>query len=385
MSIACMAPPMNSNYCYLTIRGVERGSARNKLVEQALEKDVRYILFLDDDTAPPSHTLHKLLFEMENGPEDLGIIGGIYCTKSDPPAPVCLIEEGGGPFWRWRAGEVFEVAGPGEKDRKGGLGTGCMLIKAEVFRKVSSPWFADIYSLDEGRKAGVVADDPDLVRFEMTDDLYFQRKVRQEGYRIWAHGGVLPIHWDQNGKYYILPEGSYPVRHMAPVNNDVDGWMSNGELRWLEDTAKNMDTVVEIGAWKGRSTRALASAKRVISVDHWKGSDDESQFPLEEVSSAYSDWLENTKDLENVGALKMSSIEAAKTFADKSVDMVFIDAAHDYQSVLADIEAWRPKALKIIAGHDYSLGWPDVVKAVNDTFGKGNVRTMDSIWYAEVA
>jgi hypothetical protein len=51
----------------------------------------------------------------------------------------------------------------------------------------------------------------------------------------------------------------------------------------------------------------------------------------------------------------MSSIEAAETYLDNSLDFVFIDAAHDYDSVKQDIISWLPKVKKggIISGHDY--------------------------------
>ena len=52
-------------------------------------------------------------------------------------------------------------------------------------------------------------------------------------------------------------------------------------------------------------------------------------------------------------------------YQDNSLELVFIDAAHDYNNVCLDINAWLPK-LKyngILAGHDISFA--DVEKAVN--------------------
>jgi predicted O-methyltransferase YrrM len=65
------------------------------------------------------------------------------------------------------------------------------------------------------------------------------------------------------------------------------------------------------------------------------------------------------------------SIEAAKQFENKSVDFVFIDAAHEYEDVQNDIEAWLPKIKTggIIAGHDYIPTYPGVMRAVNEKFG----------------
>lgn len=62
--------------------------------------------------------------------------------------------------------------------------------------------------------------------------------------------------------------------------------------------------------------------------------------------------------LEHLVVHEMTSVEAAELFDDKSVSFVFIDAAHDYESVRADILAWLPK-LKPggwMAGDDFYWG-----------------------------
>jgi hypothetical protein len=52
--------------------------------------------------------------------------------------------------------------------------------------------------------------------------------------------------------------------------------------------------------------------------------------------------------------MRTDSISAAQDFDDASLDGVFIDAAHDYDSVKADIEAWRNKVKPggFFGGHD---------------------------------
>jgi len=49
------------------------------------------------------------------------------------------------------------------------------------------------------------------------------------------------------------------------------------------------------------------------------------------------------------------SVSAAQQFADRSLDFVYIDADHSYESCLDDIGAWHPKirAGGILSGHDY--------------------------------
>ena len=49
------------------------------------------------------------------------------------------------------------------------------------------------------------------------------------------------------------------------------------------------------------------------------------------------------------------SVESSKDFEDNSLDFVYIDANHSYQSVKDDLNAWYPK-LKVggvICGHDF--------------------------------
>lgn len=205
LSLAIMLPPMNCSHMYLTVRAMPRDEARNELVRQALAHKVKYIMFLDDDTAAPSFAIRKLIYELDQDPS-LGAIGGIYCTKEEIPSPTVIVEEGDGPFWNWTIGDVFPCTR---------IGTGCVIIRADVFKNIPEPWFKDVHSVEQGLELGLV--EPDVrgdlpVRFTMTDDVYFFRKFHEAGYTLKAHGGVLAVHWDLNGKFYELPESSYPVQ-----------------------------------------------------------------------------------------------------------------------------------------------------------------------------
>jgi len=151
----------------------------------------------------------------------------------------------------------------------------------------------------------------------------------------------------------------------------IEGWMDIDEMEWLCDTAGNMGTVVEIGAWKGRSTIALLRGCKgiVFSVDPWRGHQE-----------GYAEYIYNTKEFEHLVIIKMPSLQAVSIFNGNPVDMVFIDADHSYEAVRDDIEAWLPKTRKIICGHDYGDPLsPGVKKAVDEKFD--DVRWVNSIWY----
>merc|ERR1711937_1025669 len=62
------------------------------------------------------------------------------------------------------------------------------------------------------------------------------------------------------------------------------------------------------------------------------------------------------------------SVDAAAWIASDSLDLVFIDGDHSYDGIREDFGVWRPKLRigGILAGHDYSLWFPGVVRAVHE-------------------
>jgi len=78
----------------------------------------------------------------------------------------------------------------------------------------------------------------------------------------------------------------------------------------------------------------------------------------------------------------MSSAEAAKDFEDGSVDMVFIDGAHEYESISQDIALWAPKARRIVAGHDREYG--SVRRAYQEHFKREPDQVAGDLWIFRV-
>ncbi|CAE8627582.1 unnamed protein product, partial [Polarella glacialis] len=82
-----------------------------------------------------------------------------------------------------------------------------------------------------------------------------------------------------------------------------------------------------------------------------------------------------------------ASVAAADWVASESVDLVFIDGDHSYEGAASDIAAWWPTVRPggILAGHDYTLIWPGVVRAVNELgVNRGlAVHFTPEIWWVE--
>jgi len=160
---------------------------------------------------------------------------------------------------------------------------------------------------------------------------------------------------------------------------NITGWMTPGELNFLYKSAKKFKEVCEIGSWMGRSCHALLSAckGRVHSVDHYLGSADPLDTGHKDV---YPDFMKNVGHFPNLVVHRKSSLEGVKDFEDGSLEMVFIDAGHQYQEVVDDIKAWKPKATKLLCGHDYQ--WPGVSQAVLDTIGR--TYQTETIWHLDL-
>ena len=203
--------PHNCNCDLIAAKGLKRDVARNTLAKRALKVGAEYLLFLDDDTAPPNNALMSLMSHLDTVDDDVAVCAGIYTTKEDPVEPLVYKEQGAGPFWRWKYGEIFPCWG---------VGTGCMMIRLSALSKLPEPWFKDIGSVEQADEsvANLMQDLQPGDSFVVSDDMYFCNKLNQAGFKIHAHGGVLAVHWDQNGKGYTLPYDSYPLKDTPPEN-----------------------------------------------------------------------------------------------------------------------------------------------------------------------
>jgi hypothetical protein len=73
-------------------------------------------------------------------------------------------------------------------------------------------------------------------------------------------------------------------------------------------------------------------------------------------------WSNNRK------LMKGLSVEVAAKIPDESLSLVYLDADHSYEGVMADLKAWFPKLVKggVMAGHDYLNPDYGVQHAVKD-------------------
>jgi len=160
------------------------------------------------------------------------------------------------------------------------------------------------------------------------------------------------------------------------------GWMSEEELTWLAERARESEKIVEFGSYLGRSTRAMADNTEgtIWAVDPWNGS-----YPVETGMNidtyVLPQFKHNLKDhSERVIPVRMPSGNFDLPF---KIDMLFIDGDHRFESVQKDI-LWGIRKVRsggIISGHDYydKDGWQGVKQAVDKFFPARKV--VDTIWW----
>jgi predicted O-methyltransferase YrrM len=139
--------------------------------------------------------------------------------------------------------------------------------------------------------------------------------------------------------------------------------------------------VVEVGSWTGQSSVAISkgiakycSGVKFYCVDIWSQEYYESTPGLCDAARKMDvkDVFEKNMSKYPHLTMQMKSTDAATTFKDCSIDMVFIDANHEYEYVKEDISAWWPKLKHggLMCGHDYSIKFGGVIRAVKERFSE---------------
>lgn len=164
----------------------------------------------------------------------------------------------------------------------------------------------------------------------------------------------------------------------------IHGWFTFKEL-YTEMVNKYDNCVfVEVGTWKGKSAAYLAteianSQKNIkfFCVDSWTGEGIPTADNCIEIqnNTLFECFLKNIEPVKDylTPIREMSNI-AVHSFQDNTIDFIFIDASHDYENVLNDLNIWYPKLKQngVFAGHDYPQH--DVRRAVTEFANKNNLK-----------
>jgi len=130
--------------------------------------------------------------------------------------------------------------------------------------------------------------------------------------------------------------------------------------------------IAEVGVWQGQMSRWLLTClpkAEVHLIDPWQAADPGSTWyqhgdrfakrPQEQHDIHYALVAKMCEDFApRAKQYRGFSTDSAGLFPDGFFDVVFIDAAHDYQNVKRDIHAWHKKVRSggYLSGHDYRVG-----------------------------
>ena len=150
-------------------QGYSIADVRNNLVKHALERNARWIFFLDSDIIVRRDTLMRLLSH------NLDFVCGLYYRKAEPIGPA---------MWLDRPCRMITSYEPGKLVEVHLVGMGCALIHSRVFREMEPPWFK--WTLD---------DDSIDKENQVSEDFYFCRRFREElGGKIFVDTGCQVEH-----------------------------------------------------------------------------------------------------------------------------------------------------------------------------------------------
>lgn len=168
----CQYQMSNPVSCYIHMN-------RTDVVKHALAIEAEYVLFIDPDMTFPSDALKKLLALNKD------IASVTYNFRKHPICSVVkLLPEYDADYQDVEPGTQAPI--PLEKIRSpfrcGAAGTGFMLIKTNVFKKLPQPWFFFEY------------EDEEIGKPPVGEDVWFCNKAREIGYEVWIDPSIKMGH-----------------------------------------------------------------------------------------------------------------------------------------------------------------------------------------------
>ena len=130
---------------------------RERLATQAVGLNADYMLWLDSDMVFPATTAVRLLAHTEP------VVAGNYIRRQKPYKGVAYKKIGD-----WEKPLSFDIQD--ELVSVAGVGMGCLLIKTDIFKELSKPWFDFQWTPSSNDFLG--------------EDMYLCQKITAAGYSI---------------------------------------------------------------------------------------------------------------------------------------------------------------------------------------------------------
>lgn len=182
----------------------------------------------------------------------------------------------------------------------------------------------------------------------------------------------------------MLPNDMSPLARAEAKREDSQ----QDALRWLiykHKVPSDIFTMVEVGVYCGETPRQLLPNLpwlHYIGVDPWLPWSEQPDYV--DLAVARQQALQMTSQFGwRCRFLELPSDIAEQCFARECVDLVFIDASHNYEAAKAEINHWvgKVKAGGVICGHDYNFQ-QGVKRAVGEAFDEVNyIGGQADVWW----
>lgn len=186
-------------------------TGRQKLAELAVMNEADYLLFIDSDMTFPAESLHQLVCHGKD------IVSALAFKKAPPYSPVMAMRlNPEDPYSKltivknWVSNTLIEVDG---------VGTAFMLIKCDVFKKMSKPWF---FFHEYEDKSGMLG-----------SDYFFCAKAKDEA------------------KAEVWVDTNLPIGHLGSYPFGIKDYLEHGgmvkPIAETDDPAHEFEVVGKIG------------------------------------------------------------------------------------------------------------------------------------------
>lgn len=191
-----------------------------------------------------------------------------------------------------------------------------------------------------------------------------------------------------------------PIPKISFHGFDVYGWGGGRIYAEIVEKITN-GTIVEIGVYGGASLLRAAEIgiknnNKVIGIDPWETTSmmNGMPIPVDKVKIIHRHMTHVRKNLErildklgynHVTLICGFSQQVSTTFADNSIDLVYIDGDHSTEAVYNDMATWYPKLKTngLLFGDDF--GWATVKSAVVEFCAKNKIslQILKNKWLIE--
>lgn len=324
---------------------------------------VDYFAMLHDDVGPTDFWLDELIDELEA--KQLDVLSVAVPIKDNRGLTSMALARHDGDSWmphcRLSMHDVYQLPETFTSDDLGGyrllLNTGCWVAKW------NQEWARTVHFEINDR----IVFNRTANRYQSQtepEDWHFSRQLHEVGTGPTAHlkplriGATRKIAVTHTGEFDFVNTRAWGNNYfdtesarISPVPNafpgEIAGWLTKDEGKALADFATG-ETVLEIGSYCGLSTVCMArTAKHVTALDYFDGRG--TPRPMDTLG-------EFTANITRYGLTsKVAVAYPGQTLPRQSYSRVFIDAAHDEESVRADIELAKSVLTDdgLIAFHDY--------------------------------